>query len=1128
MNKKPTSQSIVSRYFSRTYSFTWIFPLILTFVGLLPNAQTQTTTNTVINGGTITNGQTEVINLPTNSTSSLSITGIITNNGSLQFQQVGQLFNNNSIIGTGTITQIGSGTTFLGASNNYDEATYVTLGTLVITNASGLDNNTQGTVINYTGNSSNGGLLTISGNFTNTENFLMTNGTSGGGSAIGLQTIGTNILSGTITLDRNGLYRVGVGGSNSQLTITGQIQRTNGTGGFGPTAAPGTTMIIDSRISNNFGAIYDSGGGTVILNAASNQIGLTQVNNNSKLKLGINNALSATNNLLVGTAGGTGSDKGTVDLAGFNQIINALVATANTNGTIAGATNRIVTNSASGVLSTLTVGNGNGSGIFNGVINEGSGTIALVKTGSGTQTLLNADVYTGGTTLHAGTVAISNNASLGQGLATFASNSTIQALDNLSVSNNFSISSGVAGTFDVQNFTLTNSGTISGAGTLVKAGTGTLVLTASNSYGDTLINTGTLMVGNGGTSGTLGNGTVSNNAMLTINRSNLYSITNSIVGSGSLSQIGAGTTILSGINTYAGTTTIDAGTILLNGTHTGGAAYTVNTAGTLGGIGSTASLIHMQGGTLRPGNGVAQGTLTVGGLSFTGGLLNILLGGTTSSLLSVNGSANLANGTVSFTQLAGLTASRYMFLTNAGPLISTTFAAASNVPAGYQVVYESNSVWLEYTNTTPSTNIPIAPTNPPLCTATPGGYVPFAVTPNQISVATALNTFSPAIEGSDKCNVIDDLNRLTNNPGQMQQAFDAIAPTFFQSLSTMAFNAINAQYNDLVEQMFGLRVAGSGFSSSGFGDTPPIVEEGIGDGGKNMHDSKKDILRPGADNHWAMFVDGNGIFAQANSGNMLQSYNAESGGVITGLIYKWNTALSTGIYAGYEGTYAKFGYPYSGSTTIDNAVRFGFLGTCGDPSGKGFYGDALIGGTYHNYDITRAISFSGMSRTANSSPGAGELDSLIATGYNWKKGNWAFGPVSSLQYTYYGMNAFNESGAQSLDYQGLNWNTASMLYNLGGNCAYSWQANRDLMVVPQINLAWQHEFLQNPYNINGSLSGAQVVNTSATPLRDWLYTGVGVTLEYKKRWTTAFFYNAAAGNQDLVSQNFFWMIGARF
>ena len=603
---------------------------------------------------------------------------------------------------------------------------------------------------------------------------------------------------------------------------------------------------------------------------------------------------------------------------------------------------------------------------------------------------------------------------------------------------------------------------------------------------------------------------------LTLNGSTNTSFgTNGGIFSGNLSlaRSGTGTITIWGNQTYTGTTLVNGGAIMLNGTHTGGALYTVNTRGTLFGTGTTtASVAAGNGGTIRPGNGVTPGTLTVGGLSFTGGVLNILLSGNSSSVLAVTGNANLTSGTVQFTY-SGLTTNRYMFLTNEGAPITTTFLNAANVPPHLKVVYYANSVWLE---------------GNPYCYAPVGGYVPYAANPNQVSVATSLNGFSPATEGSDQCTVIDALNALTNNPGEMQRAFNAISPQFYQSLATIAFNMANAQYNDLVEQMFGMRVAGTGFSMSGFGDNTPILE-GQGDG-VGVLDSKKDILRPGEDNHWGLFVDGNGIFAQANSGNMLPGYNAESGGVIAGLTYKWNPEFLTGIYSGYQGTLAKYSGYNAGSSVIDNAVRFGLLSTFGDPSGKGFYGDALVGGSYHNYNVNRAISFPGLNRTANSAPGAGELDSLLAAGYNWREGNWAFGPVSSLQYTYFGMNSFNETGAQSLDYQGLNWNSSSMIYNLGGNCAYSWQATKNLMVVPQINLAWQHEFLQNPYIISGTLagSGIPVSNSSSAPLRDTFYTGIGVTLEYRKRWHMGLFYNAAAGNSDLVSHNIFWSLGYKF
>ena len=54
---------------------------------------------------------------------------------------------------------------------------------------------------------------------------------------------------------------------------------------------------------------------------------------------------------------------------------------------------------------------------------------------------------------------------------------------------------------------------ISGTGTLTQAGTGTMTLTGANTYtGGTTISAGTLQIGNGGTTGTLGPATSSTTA----------------------------------------------------------------------------------------------------------------------------------------------------------------------------------------------------------------------------------------------------------------------------------------------------------------------------------------------------------------------------------------------------------------------------------------------------------------------------------------------------------------------------------------------------------------------------------------------------------------------------------------
>ncbi|OYU16083.1 MAG: hypothetical protein CFE37_01665, partial [Alphaproteobacteria bacterium PA4] len=106
-----------------------------------------------------------------------------------------------------------------------------------------------------------------------------------------------------------------------------------------------------------------------------------------------------------------------------------------------------------------------------------------------------------------------------------------------------------------------------------KSGAGTLAFTAQNTYwGETLINSGTLMIGDGGAVGGISQNTpiitVEPGAVLAVNRSNtLTQGTNAlkvaITGDGGFTQTGSGNTVLMLANTYIGPTTVDAGTLTL-------------------------------------------------------------------------------------------------------------------------------------------------------------------------------------------------------------------------------------------------------------------------------------------------------------------------------------------------------------------------------------------------------------------------------------------------------------------------------------------------------------------------------------------------------------------------------------
>ncbi len=76
---------------------------------------------------------------------------------------------------------------------------------------------------------------------------------------------------------------------------------------------------------------------------------------------------------------------------------------------------------------------------------------------------------------------------------------------------------------------------------------------------------GVMQLGNGGASGSLGSGPLTNNATLVINRSDELIIPGVISGTGSLIQSGSGTTVLGGANTYTGDTVVNAGKVAVDG-----------------------------------------------------------------------------------------------------------------------------------------------------------------------------------------------------------------------------------------------------------------------------------------------------------------------------------------------------------------------------------------------------------------------------------------------------------------------------------------------------------------------------------------------------------------------------------
>jgi autotransporter-associated beta strand protein len=299
--------------------------------------------------------------------------------------------------------------------------------------------------------------------------------------------------------------------------------------------------------------------------------------------------------------------------------------------------------------------------------------------------------------LSGGTLSVSQLIQAGSGTAALNLNGgTLRAGGMLSTSVPISLATGGGNaTIDTNGYSMTFAGPLSGPGGLVKVGTGTLTLAASNTYsGGTTIAAGFLTLANsaallnstldtsgggslsfgGLTAATLGGLAGSNGlalantaglpVVLTVGGNGASTTFNALLGThGSLVKVGTGTLTFTGKSTYWGSTTISGGDIVALGF----------------GVLSPYSDMLVSGllDTSTYANAVKSLTIT------SGGALNLGIG----NLLTSVGPASLGG----ILNLSGTAGSSPIELLGYGSETGS-FAGVTGLPAGYTLQYRSTEL----------------------------------------------------------------------------------------------------------------------------------------------------------------------------------------------------------------------------------------------------------------------------------------------------------------------------------------------------------------------------------------------------------------------------------------------------
>ncbi|EIO9853667.1 fibronectin-binding autotransporter adhesin ShdA [Salmonella enterica] len=293
-----------------------------------------------------------------------------------------------------------------------------------------------------------------------------------------------------------------------------------------------------------------------------------------------------------------------------------------------------------------------------------SGSGSLVKTGTGELTLGGDNTYSGGTTITGGTLTADHADSLGSG-----------DIDN-------------SGVLQVGEGELEN--TLSGAGSLVKTGTGELTLSGDNSYsGGTTISDGTLIADH---ADSLGTGTIANSGVLKVGEGELE---NTLSGTGSLVKTGTGELTLSGDNSYSGGTTITGGTLTADHADSLGSGDIANSGVLQVGEGELKNTLSGSGSLVKTGTGELTlsgdnntyfGDTTIAGGTLIAANVNALGSGNIDNsgtlMLDANGAFKLANVTThsgATTALAaGSTLDAGQFTQEDGSTLSIDLGAATD------------------------------------------------------------------------------------------------------------------------------------------------------------------------------------------------------------------------------------------------------------------------------------------------------------------------------------------------------------------------------------------------------------------------------------------------------------------
>ncbi|MDR5781954.1 autotransporter-associated beta strand repeat-containing protein [Caballeronia sp. LZ065] len=998
-----------------------------------------------------------------------------------------------AINGAGGVTKNGSGTLTLTGGNTFNGGTTVNAGTVAVgaggslasTGAVNLAN--AGTALDVSGAdtpqtigalSGVGGTSIALGDNTlafGDANNTTFGGTIGGTGGIVKQGSGTQTLTAAQTFTGNttinaGTLALGAGGSLDSASVVDIGQ-------------PGAVLDVSGASTNpTLGGLSGVAGGSVLLGSHSLFLavngdsvyggtisgtgGIVKTGAGTQTLDGANTFTGGTSlaggTLVLGNAGALGSGGLTVDAPSTLDTSTALTignaVTLNTGATFGGSNDLTLTSPVTG-----------GGGI--------------TKDGAANLTLAGNNNYSGGTTLNSGTITANTGTALGSGTVTLNGGALNTGTTQVAIStlNGVSGSAVNVGTGGIAVGGGDYGGTIGGAGGVTKTSPGTLTLTGENTYtGGTTINSGTLQVGNGGTSGSI-TGPINNNGSLVFNSSDNVTYGGSISGSGTVTKVGDGTLSLTGTNTSTGPVAVGGGTLDVSGAMPA-APVTVGSGGTVSGSGTIGSVVVHNGGTAAattPG----QALNVAGNVTFEPGS-NYNVGANPqqqSGQILAGGTTQIQGGTVNVQAGGGKWGldNNYTILTSQGGVNGTFTNATSNLVFLTPTLgYDANNVYLSLV---------------------PNGvlFPSIAATPNQRAAATAIAQLGV---GNPVFNAI-----FLSDAPSARWGFATLAGEIYASTRSMLVDdsrLLRDAVTDRLRRGFSVEdgpLAALSSSQGAMCDDTSTSAGGTTHRGSSAACAERAPWRP------TVWAQGYGAHDRLNGSNGVSDVTQTTSGFFAGVDTAVNDHWRVGAAAGFG--HGSISDDLNASASVDSYHLALYGGAQYGPLGVRMGG----GYSWNHADTDRTIGFSGF----NAKESSGETTKIGQVfgevGYGFAAGPVAVEPFAALAYVNVSSDGFEESGPAALkgdsDNQGITYST------LGARAAWRFYPGAHGMLTARAMAGWRHAMGDTtPVSRVAFVAGGSGFDVTGVPIaRDAAVVELGVDAAITKNLSFGVQYSGQYG-----------------